>query len=229
VEFDVSQHIRNMATMVEAICSRHKKVTLTQLVELYRGSASKALDKFRSGAPLPHFGDGKGELSKADAERAVHIAIRDGVLDELLESNDYYGGVNSYVFVPGNWRAKLGQNYRAVIRIRKDVAVSKKKSVKASDVHPVLKATHKKKEENVVLFVLTFCLFAGTTGGAAQDALDRSEFCRSDNGRSGFGNVQTASHNCGGACQNWRNRRGQGEKAEGVHRCGEGVHGRVWH
>jgi hypothetical protein len=66
-----------------------KKITLAQLVDLYRGSASKGLEKFRSGN-VPYIGDGKKDLSKTDAERAVHIAIRDGILDENIERFEFF-------------------------------------------------------------------------------------------------------------------------------------------
>lgn len=154
VELDVTQHVRNLATMAEAIHGAHKKVTLSQLVDLYRGSTNKSLEKFRSGS-LPHFGEGKNDLTKADAERAAHIAIRDGVLDESIESN-VHGGVFSYVFVPGNWRAKLNQNYRAVIRIRKEASAARKKLAKADEAHPILKVA------TFYLFIYFFfsCCFA---------------------------------------------------------------------
>ncbi len=135
VETDVTQDVRHLVEMVEDLSGGRAKITVHQLVDLYRGSTNKALEKFKS-ANMRHFGVGKA-LSKADAERAVHIAIRDGVLDERVEGNDY--GFNSYIFAPGNWRVKLGPRYQAVIRTRKETAASRKlKKAETADPHPVL-------------------------------------------------------------------------------------------
>ncbi len=138
VEVEVTQHIRNLVEMVEDLAANRSRITVLQLVDLYRGSSSKALEKFHPSS-IRHYGAGKAELTKADAERAIHIAIRDGILDERVEGSDY-GGLTSYVFAPGNWRAKMGVRYRAVIRIRKETAASRKqkKEAEKTDLHPIL-------------------------------------------------------------------------------------------
>lgn len=70
------------------------KVTLIQLVDIFRGSASKKSLKYEN---LTLYGSGKG-LTRGDAERLAQTLVTQQVLEEFCETNGL-GFVSSYVRV----------------------------------------------------------------------------------------------------------------------------------
>ena len=115
VETDVTQHIRNLAELMSSVPAR-VQLTSNMLLEVYRGSTAKKMVSLGA-SDFRHFGEGKtAGLSAADTERIIHIAVRDGILDERIIGNDY-GSCNSYLFLPGNWRSKLAKpGYRVILK-----------------------------------------------------------------------------------------------------------------
>lgn len=68
------------------------KITLIQLVDIYRGSASKKAIQYDH---LPLYGSGKG-LTRGDAERLAQTMVTQRILEEFCEANGL-GFVSSYV------------------------------------------------------------------------------------------------------------------------------------
>lgn len=88
-------------------------------MDLYRGAANKTTEKFGAAA-LPHFGAGKGVLTRPECERVIHIAVRDEALDERVSGNDY-GGLYSYVQLPQRQMVDImAGSYRPLMRTRKE-------------------------------------------------------------------------------------------------------------
>lgn len=71
------------------------KITLIQLVDIFRGSASKKSVKYEH---LRLYGSGKS-LSRGDAERLAQTMATQRLLEEYCETNGL-GFVSSYVRVP---------------------------------------------------------------------------------------------------------------------------------
>ena len=70
------------------------KITLLQVVDIFRGSASKRYVKYEN---LSHYGSGKS-LSRGDAERLAQTLVTQRILEEYCEANGL-GYVFSYVRV----------------------------------------------------------------------------------------------------------------------------------
>lgn len=79
----------NLMVVVRSVSG---KITLIQLVDIFRGSASKKSLRYEK---LRHYGSGRG-LSRGDAERLAQTLVTQRILEEYCEANGL-GFVSSYV------------------------------------------------------------------------------------------------------------------------------------
>lgn len=132
VECNVTGHVRNLVSLLDELSQQARVIpTVKQLRDLYRG---KDVSGMLHGSHLDMFGKGK-ELSRADVERVIHIAIRDGVINEFIGKTQG----RFYMFVHPAKQPKVNisddLSYQRVIRTRetrsKVVSAPKKTSVGA--------------------------------------------------------------------------------------------------
>ena len=139
VEKNVTEHVRQLAEMVHHLPAR-TKLTVNMLSDAYRGSTAKKMVQLGA-SDYRHYGAGKAAgLSAADTERIIHMAVRDGILDERVEQSEY-GSCTSYLMLPnGNWRVKVNdRNYVVMLKTLKAVgSVRKAKKTKDQEAHPEL-------------------------------------------------------------------------------------------
>jgi len=95
---DLTELAKTILGMISFISSKNKKVTLSQLTDLFRGSKNKAISRFMDASSIPNFGTGKS-YNRGDVDRIMHALVYEGVLLELPESNA--GGFSSDYVYPG--------------------------------------------------------------------------------------------------------------------------------
>ena len=86
---DFTDAARDLLTLLKSI---RGKITLIQLVDIFRGSTSKKSVQYEH---LRQYGSGKS-LSRGDAERLSQMMVTQGILEEYCEVNGL-GFVSSYV------------------------------------------------------------------------------------------------------------------------------------
>ncbi|KAF0456299.1 ATP-dependent DNA helicase hus2/rqh1 [Gigaspora margarita] len=123
--YDAQKDAKNIVTLVQY--NRHKDVTLTQYVNIMRGSSSKTTENVVKTKQLilpPNFKT--STLSTVDLDRLIKLLLLQDVLAERYQPNDY-GSVYSYIELGPNAEALLKDKLNIVLpRVEKPSAVKKK-------------------------------------------------------------------------------------------------------
>ncbi|CAG8653934.1 6847_t:CDS:2 [Cetraspora pellucida] len=111
----------------DAKYNRHKDVTLTQYVNILKGSSSKSTENVVKTKQLilpPNFKT--STLSTIDVDRLIKLLLLQDVLTERYQPNEY-GSVYSYIELGPNAEALLKEKLKIVLpRVEKHSAVKKK-------------------------------------------------------------------------------------------------------
>ncbi|CAG8485536.1 26794_t:CDS:2 [Dentiscutata erythropus] len=123
--YDAQKDAKNIVTLVQY--NRHKDVTLTQYVNIMRGSNSKTTENVVKTKQLilpPNFKT--STLSTVDLDRLIKLLLLQDVLAERYQPNEY-GSVYSYIELGPNAEALLKDKLKiALPRVEKHSAVKKK-------------------------------------------------------------------------------------------------------
>jgi bloom syndrome protein len=82
---DLSNEGLDILKLLDDIMQQQRKVTMSQIIQLYGGSKAKSAVKYLKLELMPGFG--KGKEFKKDIYRIFHAMIFNGVLQELTEEN----------------------------------------------------------------------------------------------------------------------------------------------
>ncbi|CAG8827918.1 19262_t:CDS:2, partial [Gigaspora margarita] len=111
--YDAQKDAKNIVTLVQY--NRHKDVTLTQYVNIMRGSSSKTTENVVKTKQLilpPNFKT--STLSTVDLDRLIKLLLLQDVLAERYQPNDY-GSVYSYI--------ELGPNAEALLKDKLNIVL----------------------------------------------------------------------------------------------------------
>jgi bloom syndrome protein len=143
---DLTDVARQILLLLSDVAAQRngRGVTMTQLTELFRGSANKSITQYLQVNKLKGYGAGKKYgFKKNDLDRVAHAMVLDKILLESSEQNG--GGFNSDYVRPGQFADQI-QNGQKQFFVQFPKAGSKPKSGKENKAGSDKKKKAKKKK-----------------------------------------------------------------------------------